>query len=196
MPRSRRRLARALHDAAPAGPGGKAPDRFDTGRWSLYSLYPHPLPNVASSFYHALHINQLDAMHRIAPRPELAAVRNRLRNYADSPIDRKLAFAAKALFRLRVPRRGRHRGQPAIRLASLGRTPAFILVNRRQSAWLNWLMRTREPGSTSNAPKRSTQEGCYLIVGKRLDPRLRARQPTPEMHHGDGFEADLRDGFA
>src|ERR1019366_5938841 len=32
--------------------------RFDTGWWSLYSLYPHPVKPIASSFYHALHITQ------------------------------------------------------------------------------------------------------------------------------------------
>ena len=29
--------------------------------WSRYDLYPHPLTNVASPFYHRLHIEQLRA---------------------------------------------------------------------------------------------------------------------------------------
>ena len=44
--------------------------RWDTGYWSRYDLFPHPVLNVASSFYHALHTSQLEAMNVIAPRPE------------------------------------------------------------------------------------------------------------------------------
>ena len=47
--------------------------RWDTGSWSLYDLFPHPVPNVASGAYHALHVAQLEAMVQLAPRPELAA---------------------------------------------------------------------------------------------------------------------------
>ena len=43
--------------------------RWDTGYWSRYDLFPHPVMNVASSFYHALHTSQLEAMQVIAPRP-------------------------------------------------------------------------------------------------------------------------------
>lgn len=37
--------------------------RYDIGYWSRYGLYPHPSPNVASPFYHELHISQLRALH-------------------------------------------------------------------------------------------------------------------------------------
>ncbi len=37
--------------------------RYDIGYWSRYGLFPHPTPNVASPFYHELHIAQLRAMH-------------------------------------------------------------------------------------------------------------------------------------
>jgi hypothetical protein len=78
--------------------------RFDSGYWSYYSLYPHPIPNPASSFYHALHINQLTAMHELAPRPQLQETRDRWQGYAESRLCRTRAFAAKAAFRLAVPR--------------------------------------------------------------------------------------------
>ncbi len=78
--------------------------RFDTGWWSVYSLYPHPLKPVASSFYHALHITQLEAMHRLAPRDEFDAMRMRWIGYSESPIKRRRAFASKVLYRLVVPR--------------------------------------------------------------------------------------------
>jgi hypothetical protein len=78
--------------------------RWDTGYWSRYDLFPHPVLNPASSFYHALHCSQLDAMHRIAPHDELARTRQRWEGYAASPTCRRRAFARKALFRLAVPR--------------------------------------------------------------------------------------------
>jgi hypothetical protein len=60
--------------------------------------------NVASSFYHALHISQLEAMNVIAPRPEFADTAQRFQGYAGSRACRNRAFARKVLFRLAVPR--------------------------------------------------------------------------------------------
>ena len=84
-------LARSIH-------------RWDTGRWSLYDLFPHPVPNIASSAYHALHINQLRAMNVLAPRPSLADAAERFAAYARSRLLRGEAFARKVAFRLVVPR--------------------------------------------------------------------------------------------
>jgi hypothetical protein len=78
--------------------------RYDTGSWSLYSLYPHPILNRASSFYHDLHVNQLTAMLRLAPRPEFESTRDRWNGYARSRWARGKAFAWKAGFRVLVPR--------------------------------------------------------------------------------------------
>jgi heparosan-N-sulfate-glucuronate 5-epimerase len=78
--------------------------RWDTGWWSLYDLYPHPMVNVASFAYHELHINQLRAMAIVAPRPELLETADRFESYGASRVARARAFANKALFRLRVPR--------------------------------------------------------------------------------------------
>jgi hypothetical protein len=80
---------------------------FDTGRWSLYSLFPHPLRNRASSFYHDLHVNQLTAMQLLAPRPEFERVRDRWAGYARSRYARAKAFVWKAAFRTLVPRNRR-----------------------------------------------------------------------------------------
>ena len=79
--------------------------RWDTGWWSLYDLYPHRRPNPASFAYHELHIAQLQAMHRVAPRPELAQTAERWARYERAPLTRARAFATKAAFRLAVPRR-------------------------------------------------------------------------------------------
>ncbi|HLI59618.1 MAG TPA: D-glucuronyl C5-epimerase family protein [Solirubrobacteraceae bacterium] len=78
--------------------------RYDTGSWSLYSLFPHPILNRASSFYHDLHVNQLTAMRWLAPRPEFEATRERWAAYAASRYSRITAFAWKAAFRVLVPR--------------------------------------------------------------------------------------------
>jgi hypothetical protein len=78
--------------------------RWDTGYWSRYDLFPHPVLNVASSFYHALHTSQLESMNVIAPRPEFADTAKRFAAYAGSRRCRNRAFARKVLFRLAVPR--------------------------------------------------------------------------------------------
>ena len=81
--------------------------RWDTGFWSRYDLYPHPIANVASSLYHVLHLSQLKATARIAPRPELETARARWDGYRRSRAKRARAFAHKAAFRLIVPRNPR-----------------------------------------------------------------------------------------
>ncbi len=79
--------------------------RWDTGYWSLYDLFPHPLlPNVASGAYHSLHATQLRAMHLISPRPELQAAATRFEHYEQSRLKAARAFATKALFRVITPR--------------------------------------------------------------------------------------------
>lgn len=78
--------------------------RYDTGNWSLYSLFPHPINNRASSFYHDLVVNQLTAMQQLAPRPEFETTRRRWAAYASSRSSRAKAFAWKAAFRVLVPR--------------------------------------------------------------------------------------------
>ncbi len=78
--------------------------RYDAGYWSYYSLFPHLIRNPASSFYHALHVSQLKAMEILAPRPAFAPTRARWERYAGSRVSSARAFAAKATFRLLVPR--------------------------------------------------------------------------------------------
>jgi hypothetical protein len=78
--------------------------RWDTGWWSLYDLHPHPVPNVASSAYHALHISQLRALLAIAPRPMFKRTLDRFERYSHSRLNRARVLAAKAVFRFLVPR--------------------------------------------------------------------------------------------
>ena len=78
--------------------------RWDTGYWSRYDLYPHPVVNMASARYHELHVNLLRAMGRVAPRREFAETLARFEDYAGSRVNQSRAFLAKAAFRLVVPR--------------------------------------------------------------------------------------------
>jgi len=78
--------------------------RWDHGWWSRYDLYPHPVMNLASPFYHRLHIEQLRALDEIAPRPELRTIADRWERYWASPLNRVRAVSAKIRFRRAVPR--------------------------------------------------------------------------------------------
>jgi hypothetical protein len=78
--------------------------RWDTGWWSRYDLFPRPLPNIASSFYHTLHQTQLEALDMFAPNPEFGRVRNRFASYAASSVNRRRALASKVAYRLMIPR--------------------------------------------------------------------------------------------
>lgn len=78
--------------------------RFDTGGWSLYCLRRFPVAPIASSFYHVLHIHQLQAMQLLSPRPEVETIQRRWSDYLASRRLRSEALARKVLFRLVVPR--------------------------------------------------------------------------------------------
>ena len=73
--------------------------RWDTGFWSRYDLYPHRIVNVASPFYHRLHIDQLRATALIHPRPEIDETRARFQAYEASLACRTRALARKVVFR-------------------------------------------------------------------------------------------------
>jgi heparosan-N-sulfate-glucuronate 5-epimerase len=78
--------------------------RWDTGSWSLYDLYPHPIPNWASLAYHELHTTQLRALTRLSDRTALAEAADRFESYWSSSFYRVRALGHKAAFRARVPR--------------------------------------------------------------------------------------------
>jgi heparosan-N-sulfate-glucuronate 5-epimerase len=82
-------------------------DRWDTGYWSRYDLYPRRVINVASWGYHALHVNQLRAMNLLAPRPEFEAAIARFERYARSRVNRSRVLVHKLAFRSLYPRNRR-----------------------------------------------------------------------------------------
>jgi heparosan-N-sulfate-glucuronate 5-epimerase len=79
-------------------------DRWDTGYWSRYDLFPHPIANVASGSYHHLHITQLRALSQIWPEASFGRVAERFSSYSERRANRARATAAKVAFRLLVPR--------------------------------------------------------------------------------------------
>ena len=82
--------------------------RWDTGSWSRYDLYPHPVVNVATPAYHRLHISLLGSLAAARPRPELLDAVERFERYAGRAPNVAGALARKVAFRVRVPR-WRHR---------------------------------------------------------------------------------------
>ena len=55
--------------------------RYDVGWWTKYSLYPHPLPDLAKPFYHRLHVDQVDVVYRLSGLPEFDDARRRWKRY-------------------------------------------------------------------------------------------------------------------
>jgi len=75
-------------------------ERFDTGFWSLYELSGTLLPMLASSFYHSLHITQLQVMHRLTGLLVFRKYAERWDAYRNSPWRRRTALVGKAAFKL------------------------------------------------------------------------------------------------
>jgi heparosan-N-sulfate-glucuronate 5-epimerase len=80
--------------------------RWDTGYWSRYDLYPHRIAHVSSPWYHTFHIAQLRALELVTGRAEFGDAASRFEWYATSRFKTGRAVAQKVLFRLLVPRRG------------------------------------------------------------------------------------------
>lgn len=72
-------------------------DRYDTGWWTLYSLYPHRLRDLAKPIYHRFHVTQMRGMHRLTGSARFGAAADRWASY-DTPGRRALALAQKGLF--------------------------------------------------------------------------------------------------
>lgn len=99
------------HRAFEAGVASLAADlpQYETGNgWSTYDRYPHPIANVASPFYHRLHVEMLRALARVAPfggiAQELDATSDRWEASLSRPMTRVGAVARKVGFRLVRPR--------------------------------------------------------------------------------------------
>lgn len=83
---------------------GRSLDLWDLGYWTRYDLYPHPIVNVASPFYHDLHITLLTAMERLVDDEAYPRTRLIWERYRANPAFKALAVGRKVAFRLRSPR--------------------------------------------------------------------------------------------
>jgi len=72
--------------------------------WSRYDIYPHPVVNVASPFYHQLHIEQLRALHALSPHSEFARMADRWEAAFQRRTTRAVAVLRKVGFRIIRPR--------------------------------------------------------------------------------------------
>jgi heparosan-N-sulfate-glucuronate 5-epimerase len=97
----------AAYDAGVAALIARLP-MYSTGwSWSRYDLYPHRLANIASPFYHRMHIDQLRALGLISPRHDAGATVLEWQRGMENPIAELIAVARKVAFRALVPRRQR-----------------------------------------------------------------------------------------
>jgi heparosan-N-sulfate-glucuronate 5-epimerase len=62
---------------------------YDVGWWTKYSLFPHPVPDLAKPFYHRLHTTQIEIMFVLTDRAEFRDAALRWRTY-----DRRWGAAA------------------------------------------------------------------------------------------------------
>jgi hypothetical protein len=104
-----RAAATTAFEAGIASLAAQLPE-YETGRgWSTYDRYPHPIANVASPFYHRLHVEMLRATERLAPHEQLAGefsrTSDRWEQALNQPLVRATAVARKVGFRLVKPRR-------------------------------------------------------------------------------------------
>jgi heparosan-N-sulfate-glucuronate 5-epimerase len=74
--------------------------RYDLGFWSLYEESGTRLPMLASSFYHRLHIVQLQVMHRLTGERVFSDYADRWEGYAQSRSRRTRALCYKGAFKL------------------------------------------------------------------------------------------------
>lgn len=75
---------------------------WDTGRWSRYDLWEKHF-NIASLFYHDLHIKQLNILYELTNIDEFKVYSKKWRKYRNNPIIRMLSLIEKIKFRLVKP---------------------------------------------------------------------------------------------
>jgi heparosan-N-sulfate-glucuronate 5-epimerase len=60
-------------------------DGYDVGWWTRYSLYPHPVVDLAKPFYHRLHVDQTAALYCLTGFSEFRQASERWRAYDTAP---------------------------------------------------------------------------------------------------------------
>jgi heparosan-N-sulfate-glucuronate 5-epimerase len=72
--------------------------------WSRYDLYPHPLTNVASPFYHRLHVGHLRRLNALAPHELFTQTADDWERSGSNAALQSFAVSRKVLFRFVRPR--------------------------------------------------------------------------------------------
>jgi heparosan-N-sulfate-glucuronate 5-epimerase len=91
-------------EAGTAALAARLPRYRTSFRWSLYDLYPHPLPNTASVSYHRLHVAQLRELHTLAGLDAFSATAEAWERSLSSPPALLVGFVRKVAFRVVRPR--------------------------------------------------------------------------------------------
>ena len=75
-------------------------EKFDTGYWSLYDLSKTSIKNLASPFYHKLHIVQLRVLYRLSKIEIFKEFSDRWEKYSACRFNKMHAYCNKAIFKL------------------------------------------------------------------------------------------------
>jgi heparosan-N-sulfate-glucuronate 5-epimerase len=59
--------------------------RYDLGWWTRYSLFPGSVADVAQPFYHRLHVDQMEVLHRLTGADVFRRAARRWRSYGTLP---------------------------------------------------------------------------------------------------------------
>jgi len=76
-------------------------EKFDIEYWSLYDLSAVKMKNIASLFYHKLHIVQMDVLYRLSGIGVFKEYNNKWKVYLNSTFNKSRAYCSKAIFKLR-----------------------------------------------------------------------------------------------
>ena len=74
--------------------------RFDSGYWSMYDEAPLAMKNIASSFYHKLHIVQLEVMFKLTGHETFKEYAEKFKKYELSAYKKHRALIEKICFKL------------------------------------------------------------------------------------------------
>jgi len=75
-------------------------DKYDTGYWSYYELTPQLIKNIASPFYHKLHVVQLLIMYEITGKDMFKEYSVKWEKYSDKKLFKSVALIYKAAFKI------------------------------------------------------------------------------------------------
>lgn len=75
-------------------------NQYDAGFWSLYDLSVQKMKNIASLFYHQLHIIQLEVLHVLSGKAVFKEFQNRWAGYLHHPGHKVRALCQKAIFKV------------------------------------------------------------------------------------------------